>query len=251
VEVLTATTVLAVPVGATEQHGPHLPLSIDTDLAVHLAGRLTACRPGVLATPAVAFGASGEHAGFPGTLSIGAEVLEQVLVELGRSADHWAGVLFVSAHGGNAGPLGRAVDLLGREGRQVLAWSPTASVMEKVLDGRPVDAHAGLVETSVALALDPATVRTDRMAPGQTRPLRSILAELRQAGVRPVSPTGVLGDPTGSSSALGLQLLDALTADLVGTFDRWAPVAVAGGRTAPDGGPPGQDTGVTPNRGDT
>jgi mycofactocin system creatininase family protein len=249
VEERAAATVLAVPLGATEQHGPHLPLSTDTDLAVALAGRLAACRTGVLTTPVVAFGASGEHAGFPGTLSIGTDVLEQVLVELARSADAWAGVLFVSSHGGNAGPLSRAVDLLGREGRRVLAWSPAASVMEKVLDGRPVDAHAGLVETSVALALDPAAVRTDRMVPGETRPLPSLMTSLRRDGVRPVSPSGVLGDPTGASSALGLKLLDALTADLVRTFDRWAPVTVAGGRTAPDGGPPGQDAGVTPNRG--
>jgi mycofactocin system creatininase family protein len=242
VEGRATTTVLAVPVGATEQHGPHLPLSTDTDLAVHLAGRLAGHRPGVLATPAVAFGASGEHAGFPGTLSIGTEVLERVLVELGRSADAWAGVLFVSGHGGNAGPLARAVDLLDSEGRRVLAWSPTATVMGKVLDGRTVDAHAGLVETSLALALDPANVRVDLMAPGQTRPLRSLLPELRRAGVRPVSPTGVLGDPTGANATLGLGLLDALVADLVATFDRWAPTRGVS-RSA------GHDAGVTPTQG--
>src|SRR5712671_2477486 len=77
---------LAVPVGATEQHGPHLPLSTDTDLAVALCARLAAARPGVLAAPPVAYGASGEHQDFPGTLSIGSEAVELLLVELCRSA---------------------------------------------------------------------------------------------------------------------------------------------------------------------
>lgn len=221
-ETRAATTVLAVPVGATEQHGPHLPLSTDTDIACGLATRLARCRPAVLVTAAVAFGASGEHAGFPGTLSVGAEVLQAVLVELGRSADRWAGVLFVSTHGGNTGAVHAAVDLLGREGRRALTWSPTVGVMERALGGRLVDAHAGLVETSLMLAIEPAAVQTDRVAAGDPRPLGVLLPELRRAGVRAASPSGVLGDPTGATAALGRELLDILTTDLVDTYDRWA-----------------------------
>ena len=70
-ELAAAGALLAVPVAATEQHGPHLPLSTDTDLAVALCARLAAARPGVLAAPPLAYGASGEHEDFPGTLSIG------------------------------------------------------------------------------------------------------------------------------------------------------------------------------------
>ena len=81
-----AGAVLAVPVGSTEQHGPHLPLSTDTDIAVALVERLAARRHDVVAAPAVAYGSSGEHAGFAGTLSIGREATELLLVELGRSA---------------------------------------------------------------------------------------------------------------------------------------------------------------------
>ncbi len=81
-----AGAVLAVPVGSTEQHGPHLPLSTDTDIAVALCDRLAAARPDVLVAPPVGYGASGEHAGFPGTLSIGLGALELLLIELGRSA---------------------------------------------------------------------------------------------------------------------------------------------------------------------
>ena len=61
--------------GSTEQHGPHLPLSTDTDIALALADALAARRPDVVVAPALPYGASGEHAGFPGTLSIGHEAL--------------------------------------------------------------------------------------------------------------------------------------------------------------------------------
>ena len=90
---------LVVPLGATEQHGPHLPLGTDTVIASALAHGVDA-----VVAPALPYGSSGEHAGFAGTLSLGAAT-ELALVELGRSAS-FARVLFVCAHGGNAEPLG-------------------------------------------------------------------------------------------------------------------------------------------------
>ncbi|HET7720624.1 MAG TPA: creatininase family protein, partial [Acidimicrobiales bacterium] len=89
---VAATSMLVVPLGATEQHGPHLPLDTDTTLATVLAHRLAARRSSaghhdVLVAPALPYGSSGEHAGFAGTLSIGAAATELVVVELVRSAD--------------------------------------------------------------------------------------------------------------------------------------------------------------------
>ena len=105
-----AGALLAIPVGSTEQHGPHLPLSTDTDIAVALTGRLAARRPGVVVAPPVSYGSSGEHAGFAGTLSIGQAAVELVLTELGRSAAETFGhLVFVCAHGGNAAPARQAV----------------------------------------------------------------------------------------------------------------------------------------------
>ena len=188
---------LVVPLGATEQHGPHLSLSTDTDIALALCQRLAARRPDVVVAPALPFGASGEHAGFAGTLSIGQSALELVLVELIRSAMlTFRRVLLVSAHGGNAEPIGRAVRLLREQGHDVRAWGPS-------WDG---DAHAGRTETSVQLALG-GCVRLGAAA-GVTAPIGELLAALRVGGVVAVSPSGVLGDPAGASASEGEALLD-------------------------------------------
>ena len=206
-----AGAVLIVPLGSTEQHGPHLPLSTDTDVAVALAGRIVALGADVVVAPALPYGASGEHAGFPGTLSIGQEALELVVVELVRSAtDSFGRVLLLSGHGGNAEPLTRAVRLLRAEGRDVRAWAPR-------WDG---DAHAGRTETSVQLALG-APVRLARAVAGDVRPLAQVLPLLRSGGVAAVSPTGVLGDPAGATTEEGERLLAAAVADLAAVLDRW------------------------------
>lgn len=205
-----ATTVVAVPLGSTEQHGPHLPLATDTDIAVALAGRLASARPAVLVAPSVPYGSSGEHAGFPGTLSIGQAALEHLIVELVRSADDFAGVVLVCAHGGNAEALARADASLRSEGRTVLSWSATAVAG---------DAHAGRSETSMMLALHPADVDADEAAAGNRRPLAELLPALRSGGVRAVSDNGVLGDPAGASAAEGEARLADLAADLVRAFD--------------------------------
>lgn len=205
-------TLLAVPLGSTEQHGPHLPLSTDTDVAVAVATRLAAARPDVRVAPPVAYGASGEHAGFPGTLSIGTEALSHLLVELGRSADAFAGVVLVCAHGGNSSAVAEAVRTLTGEGRRVMAWAPAAE---------GTDAHAGRTETSLMLALAADAVRLDRAAAGNRRPLAELAPTLRAAGVAAVSPNGVLGDPGGASASEGVRLLEALTADLVAAVEAW------------------------------
>ena len=211
-ELAAAGALLAVPVGATEQHGPHLPLCTDTDLAVALCARLAAARPGVLVAPPLAYGGSGEHEDFPGTLSIGTEAVELLLVELGRSATRtFSRVLLVSTHGGNADAVRRAERRLRAESRDVRAWLP-------IWEG---DAHAGRAETSLELALAPDRVRPGRAEAGNTRPLTELMPELRRSGVRAVRPNGVLGDPAGASAAEGAALLARLGADLLAAVDAW------------------------------
>jgi mycofactocin precursor peptide peptidase len=209
----SSSTIVAVPVGSTEQHGPHLPLSTDTEIATALARGLAARRADTVVAPAVPYGSSGEHAGFPGTLSIGQQALETLLVELIRSADAFAGAVVVSAHGGNAEPLGRAAARLSDEGRRVRTWSPPAN--------DPTDSHAGVTETSLLLALRPEAVRRDRARPGVRRPLREIWPALRHGGMVAVSANGVLGDPTGATAAAGRRLLTAWVDDLARSLEGW------------------------------
>jgi creatinine amidohydrolase len=98
---------LAVPLGSLEQHGPHLPLDTDSRIALEVVRRLAGLRPGVVVAPTVAYGSSGEHESFPGTISIGQEALEFMVIELVRSATRtFAHVLVVSGHGRQCGTPG-------------------------------------------------------------------------------------------------------------------------------------------------
>ncbi len=204
---------LLVPVGSLEQHGPHLPLDTDTRIAVAVARRACQGRAAVALAPALPVGASGEHAAFPGTLSIGAEALTACLIELGRHASlHWPALLLVNGHGGNVTAVEAAVGRLRYESRACLAWH--AALPEG-------DAHAGRSETSVMLALAPGAVRLDAAERGDVRPLGEILPLLRERGVRAVSPNGVLGDPAGASAAEGEHLLARLVDSLSAAIDQF------------------------------
>jgi len=204
--------VLVIPIGSTEQHGPHLPLTTDTDIAVALAERLAARVKNVIIAPALSYGASGEHAGFPGTLSIGNVATELVLTELVRSAnDTWSRVLAISTHGGNDVPVRQAVALLQSEGRDVQGWFPSWRG----------DAHAGHTETSIMLHIATERVDLDAAEPGASAPLAHIIGTMRSGGIAAVSPNGVLGDPTTADEKHGHALVDAATTELVELVATW------------------------------
>jgi creatinine amidohydrolase len=206
-------SVLVVPVGASEQHGPHLPLSTDTDLAAALADALASQRGDVVVAPPLAYGSSGEHAGFAGTLSIGQEATELLLLELGRSASAtFSRMLFLCAHGGNAEPVRRARRRLRDEGYDVAVFLPRWGL----------DAHAGRAETSLMLAIAPERVRLELAEPGTTESIQRLMPRLVRHGVRAVSASGVLGDPAGASAAEGTELLNAALTDLDALLESWS-----------------------------
>ena len=213
------------PLGSTEQHGPHLPLGTDAAVAEAVARDLAArsIRAGVdaAAAPVLGYGASGEHEAFAGTVSIGTSALTTVLVEIGRSAGRWApSLVFVNGHGGNLDAVLSAVRILRDESRDV-AWLACAAPSQGAV---AADAHAGRTETSLMLHLAPALVRAGRAAAGQTRPLREILPELQRSGVAGVSANGVLGDPAGASAEEGARLLAAMSDRAWGRLPAGDPV---------------------------
>ena len=208
-----ADLLLVVPLGSCEQHGPHLPLDVDAVVVQAVARHAYAHLSRTALAPALPYGASGEHEGFAGTLSLGTAALTIALLELGRSAARWAGqVLFVNGHGGNVDALVAATQQLRHESRDAAWWS---------CDVPGGDAHAGRAETSLLLALRPAAVQLDRARPGCTTPLPELLPALRSGGVRAVAPSGVLGDPTGASGVEGEALLSDLVLLLISAVSRW------------------------------
>jgi len=211
------TPVLLIPVGSTEQHGPHLPLATDTLIAEEIAGRAVHLTDGLMVGPTISVSASGEHAGFPGTLSIGETVMANVVLELARSADWAAGVVFVNGHGGNHSAVTRAVTRLTAERRNALAWWPK---WPQRADGGPRDLHAGRIETSLMLAIDPGLVRFELAEAGAD----AAIEDLRQRGVRAVSPSGVLGDPRDASGGEGERFITMFVEDLVHEVEKWRPI---------------------------
>jgi len=215
-QLLSTSPSILVPLGSTEQHGPHLPLDTDTRIATAVAREAaTRLEQEWLVAPAIAYGSSGEHQSFAGTISIGAEALTMMLVEYGRSAVCWARrLVFVNGHGGNVGALNSAVATLRAEGRDV-GWCPCAAAGG--------DAHAGHTETSLLLHISPTEVLTDRWLAGNRAPLPELLGSMRRGGVAAVSRVGVLGDPTTATAAEGKRIFAEMVDGCVRRVARWSP----------------------------
>ncbi len=205
--------IVVIPVGSWEQHGPHLPFDTDTRIAEALVDDVIQKLPQLRRGPTVTVGASGEHAGFSGTLSIGTETTAQVMIEIARSAIWSSGVVFVNGHGGNLDAVNIARRCLRAEGRRVLFWSPSSDDQ--------YDTHAGHIETSVMMTLAPETVLTDRLQPGTRLRISENLEHLRVRGVIGVSPNGILGDPRTANAEDGRRILSSWSESLQLSLEQW------------------------------
>jgi creatinine amidohydrolase len=204
--------------GATEQHGPHMPLATDALIGDHLA-RLVADELNAFLAPTVRVGCSEHHLEFPGTLSISAQTFHAVVADLVRSLARggFRRVVLLPTHGGNFAPLAEAIQKLGPvEGLEVRALTDLGALMAIAQLGAeefgvPLNEgglHAGEWETSMLEAIHPDLVHPERGQPGYTGDLEAAIGAVFTEGVHRLAPNGVLGDPSQASPEHGRRYWD-------------------------------------------
>lgn len=225
-------TAVMIPLGAIEQHGPHLALSMDADHAGALAERVARIRNKTLVAPTIKVGCSAHHLPFAGTLSFRPETLEAICTDYCTSlAGHgFKRLLIFSGHIGNFPVIDGMLDRLRASvppDVEIAAfvnstlWIDTWRHAVSAAGGDPlaVGGHADIAETSLMMAIRPDSVRHDRFEVGHLGALTQEQLELMwKNGIRSVSQNGIIGSPIGASREIGDACLAAITDLLVDTF---------------------------------
>jgi creatinine amidohydrolase len=193
-------------VGSTEQHGPHLPLATDTLIGDRLAEATARHLQRALIAPALRVGCSQHHLGFPGTISIDAATLGELIIGYCQTlARHgFRRIVILPSHGGNFQPVADTVERLHQELPEIkfvtfcdlirlVAVSHERSARYGVSAGAS-GAHAGEYETSILLHLRPDLVDMQRAEEGFTGDFTPIIPDLLKHGLAKVTANGVLGD---------------------------------------------------------
>lgn len=215
-------TTAVVGVGATEQHGPHLPLLVDAERGTALAEGVARILGNALVAPTIRVGCSEHHMDFAGTLSISPETLTALCRDYCASlARHgFRRICFVPSHGGNFAPLRAALpelDDAAGPGCEVRAYTDLDGFLEvwrRTVEeatglGERVGGHADIAESSEMLALRPELVRSERAAAGYTGEVSdATLDRLFREGMRSLTENGVLGDARGLDAELGRRCLE-------------------------------------------
>lgn len=213
-----------VPVGSTEQHGPHLPEGTDHLIAQALA-REAAARTGYLCTPTVTIGVSPHHRQFHGTMWVDPPVFRDYMESLVRNLTYHGidRVVFVNAHGGNVQHLREVGRRLHEEGAAyAIEWMWDESIPELVNDVFEVNGpHGGPKETAMIMHIAGGLVHEDRLTDARDGGLVDWGAGSgRQFGARTFydaienTGNGVLGDQTDATPEKGEQLFEAATEQL-------------------------------------
>jgi creatinine amidohydrolase len=220
-------TVILQPIGAIEQHGPHLPLVVDSAIATAVLGKaleqLETAIP-AYALPPLYYGKSNEHWHFPGTVTLSATTLLNVLMEVGASL-YRAGFrkfVLVNAHGGQPEVLAIAARDLHQQYPDfsvfpLFVWN-VPNLAAELLTPKELELgiHAGDAETSLMLALLPEQVKPERFAAEYPHglPQNSLLnmeGQLPFAWMtQDLSVSGTLGDPTTATREKGETILASL-----------------------------------------
>lgn len=202
--------IAVLPVGALEQHGPHLPLATDTLTAQAVAERLADALDALL-LPAIGYGATWNMSGYPGTVTLRPETVEALAVDIGRGIAQAGARLLVIVNGdwGNRAPLARAA--ASRELPTLVLNHPGLDqAAERVRESRPAAPglmHAEEIETSLVLAIAPTLVQGTAEAVYPDFPPEFGTEPMRMHGF---SHSGVFGDPGPATPAKGEALLDAI-----------------------------------------
>lgn len=225
-EALGKAQVALLPVGSTEQHGPHLPLGTDWMTAQEIARRASK-KGGWLVLPTVPVGVSAHHRQFWGTLWVPPDVLRDYVVSVARSlAFHGLRKLvLVNGHGGNTAALEEAARALREERIYAFVyvwWRACAEIIAQVIEGG--GSHAAEMETAVVLAIAPELVRTENyeMAAAQGAPEWGKKVEGVDIGFDTIdfSASGATGNPSRATVEKGEKILQA-AAERLDAFCRW------------------------------
>jgi creatinine amidohydrolase len=219
-------TVIVLPAGSTEQHGPHLPCAVDTIIAAGVVGHALARLPASIPAfglPPISYGKSDEHLHFPGTLTIAGTTLQETIEQVGESV-YRAGfrkLLIVNGHGGQPQVMEMAArELRMRHGDYVVVphftWRVPHAAGRFLSDQeKRLSMHAGHAETAILMALAPDTVHMEHAAANFPPEFGcpTLSPEGRPAAAwtaRDFGPSGVIGDPTQATLAQGREILDSL-----------------------------------------
>ena len=209
-----------IPVGSTEQHGPHLPTKTDAFLAYEVCKAVAAGIPeATVVMPSVNYGYNEHHLDFPATIHIDYETLIKFIINIGKSLAHhgFERIIIVNGHGSNTAPMELAARRITLETPAIcasltyLGFNPEVF---KLLEGE--SGHAGELETSLMLYLQPDLVDMSAAAAGDalafTSPYTSSRAFVSTWTLQK-SKSGSYGDPTVATAALGRLLFEKMVAE--------------------------------------
>ncbi|MFB6153212.1 MAG: creatininase family protein [Halodesulfurarchaeum sp.] len=222
-------SVALVPIGSTEQHGPHLPEGTDHIIAERLA-REAADRGDHLCTPTLTVGVSPHHRQFPATMWADATAFRRYVESIARNLTYHDldRIIFVNAHGGNVEPLREVGRRLRDDGTgYAIEWMWDESIPDLVDDLFETNGpHAGPKETAMLMHLQPETVRPELFERARSGGLTDPSSTQRRThGARTQfdalesSQNGAYGDPTDATAAKGAELFEAAVEQLVALAD--------------------------------